>query len=124
MGLTASSMATMRPLFVAFFSRSKLFGSTSRQNTYPRNISRLAYFRKNTDVEELELQSDLSKSIRVTTTVIKTESTRPKRNEEAVKSSTESETALNGESKWGPNVEVDNCESVEHHTTIEGGLAV
>jgi hypothetical protein len=123
MGITASSMATMRPLFVAFFSRSKLFGSTTRHSTYPRNTSRLAYFCKNNDVEELELQSDLGRSIRVTTAVIKTESTRPRRDEEGDKNSTESKTALNGESKWGANLEIDNCENIGHYTTIEGGLA-
>jgi hypothetical protein len=126
-GITASSMATMRPLFVAFFSRSKLFGSTTpRGNTYPRNASRLGYFRKreNTEVEELELHSDLGKSIRVTTTITNTESTRTGQNNEGRTNTSESEMALNEESQWDTIVETDSSKEVGHHTTIEGGLAV
>jgi hypothetical protein len=92
-------MATMRPLFMSFFSRSKLFGSTTRGSTYPRKASRLGYFRKNDDVQGLELHSNLGKSIRVTTTIINTQSTRKDKNEEVVTTSSESETALKGESK-------------------------
>jgi len=119
-------MATMRPLFVAFFSRSKLFGSTTRGSTYPRSASRLGYFRKReiTEVDELELHSDLGKSIRVTTTITNTESTRTGRNKEIDTNMSESERALNGESKWGADIETDSCKDVLHCTTIEGGLAV
>jgi hypothetical protein len=121
-------MVTMRPLFLAFFSRSKLFGSTTRSSTYPRNTSQLGYFRKreNIDVEELELHSDLGKSIRVTTTITNTQSTLPGRNKEAGanSNSSESERALNGESKWGANLETGSCEDVGYRTAIEGGVAI
>jgi hypothetical protein len=125
-GITASAMATMRPLFVSFFSRSKLFGSTTRGSTYPRSASRLGYFRKreNVDVEELELHSDLGKSIRVTTTITNTQSTLTDRNNEVGTNSSESESALKGETKWVANVETDSCEDVGYRTTIEAGLAV
>jgi hypothetical protein len=125
-GITASSMATMRPLFVAFFSRSKLFGSTTHITTYARSASRLGYFRKreNTEVEELELHSDLGKSIRVTTTITNTESTRTGRNKEVNTDTSESERALNGESKWGADIETDSCKDVRQYTTIEAGVAV
>jgi hypothetical protein len=123
-GITASSMATMRPLFVAFFSRSKLFGSTTRDTAYPRNASRLGYFRKkeNTDVEELELHSDLGKSIRVTTTITNTESTCMGRNREVGAHSNENEMELKTEGKWGSNMETDNVKDVGHRTVtvIEG----
>jgi hypothetical protein len=121
-GITASSMATMRPLFVAFFSRSKLFGSTTRDTKYPRNASRLGYFRKkeNTDVEELELHSDLGKSIRVTTTITNTESTRMGRNREDGAHSNESEGELKTESKWGSNMETDSVKDIGPRTVIEG----
>jgi hypothetical protein len=125
-GITASSMATMRPLFVAFFSRSKLFGSTTRGSTCPRSISRLGYFRKkeNTDVEEVELHSDLGKSILVTTTITKTQSTLTGKNKDVGTNSSESERALNGETKWISNVETGSCEDVVYCTTIQGGAAV
>jgi hypothetical protein len=125
-GITASSMATMRPLFVAFFSRSKLFGSTTRDGPYLRSISKLGYFRKkeNTDVEEIELHSDLGKSILVTTTITKTQSTLAGNNKDVGTNSSESERALNGETKWIANAETDSCEGVVYHTTIQGGLAV
>jgi hypothetical protein len=120
-------MVTMRPLFVAFFSRSKLFGSTTSGNTYPRSASRLGYFRKreNTDLEELELHSDLGKSIRVTTTITKTQSTLTGRNKELDANSSESERALKGENNnWAVNLETDGYEDVGHRTIIEAGVAV
>jgi len=124
--ITASSMATMRPLFVAFFSRSKLFGSTTRGGTYPKSISQLGYFRKreNTDVEGLELHSDLGKSILVTTTITKTQSTLTGKNKDDGTNSSESERALNGETQWIANVETNSCEDVVYCTTIQGGVAV
>jgi hypothetical protein len=123
-------MATMRPLFVAFFSRSKLFGSTTRGNTnnaYPRNASRLGYFRKreNTEVEELDLHSDLGKSIRVTTTITNTESTRVGRNRDIGTDTNESEMALQGETKWIADAETDSVKDLRHtRTVIEAGIAV
>jgi hypothetical protein len=69
-------MATLRPLFRTFLSRSKLFGASSRsRNTRPwsssRKTNRAGYFRsasgsKNT---ELGLRSDISKGIGVTTII-------------------------------------------------------
>jgi hypothetical protein len=81
MGLTASSMATLRPLFKTFFSRSRLVGSTKRTSSRgwgQRNQpSRNGYFRNagkndNTDVEELglnNLRSDLPKGGGTSTTI-------------------------------------------------------
>jgi hypothetical protein len=102
-GIVASSMATMRPLFVAFFSRSKLFGSTPRENTYPKNTGpEFGFFRrkKNIIVDEIGLHSDLGKTIRVTTTVTNIQSSLPERNKDARTNSSESERALKGGDKW------------------------
>jgi hypothetical protein len=125
-GITASSMATMRPLFVAFFSRSKLFGSTTSINTHPRNASRLGYFRRreHINLEEIELHSDLGKNIRVTTTITNTQSTLAGGNKDVGTNSSESERALNGESKWVANLETDSCEDPGYRTIIEAGAAV
>jgi hypothetical protein len=125
-GIVASSMATMRPLFVAFFSRSKLFNSSTHGNTNPRSASQLGYFRKkeNSAVDELELHSDLGKSICVTTTVTNTQSSLPGRNREARNSSSESERALKGEYKWGADLDTHGVEDVGYRTVIEAGVAV
>jgi hypothetical protein len=125
-GITASSMATMRPLFVKFFSRSKLFGSTTHGTTYLRSPSQLGYFRKrqNTDLEELELHSDLGKSIRVTTTITNTQSTHTGRSKEVGVTTSESERALNEDDKWGANLETESCEDAGPRTVIEGGVAM
>jgi hypothetical protein len=125
-GIIASSMATMRPLFVAFFSRSKLFGSTTNGNTYPKNASQLGYFRRreNISVDELELHSDLGKNIRVTTTVTNTQSSLPGRNREACNNSSESERALKGEHKWGADLDTHSVEDAGCRTIIEAGVAV
>jgi hypothetical protein len=126
-GITASSMATMRPLFMAFFSRSRLFGSTTtptRLSTNPRNASRAGYFRKReTTDDEFELQSDLGKSIRVTTTIVKTQSTHAGRSQEFGSGSSESESALKAENKWSG--DSDTCEDVGPSITIiEAGMGV
>jgi hypothetical protein len=125
-GIIASSMATMRPLFVAFLSRSKLFGSTSRGNTYPKNTSQLGYFRRrgNISVDEIELRSDPDKNIRVTTTVTNTQSSPPGRNREACTNSSGSERALKGDCRWGADLDTHSFEDVGYRTTIEAGLAV
>jgi hypothetical protein len=125
-GIVASSIATMRPLFVAFFSRSKLFGSTTRGNTYPRKTSQLRFFhrRENISVDEIELHTDLGKTIRVTTTVTNTQSSLPRRNREACTNSSESERALKGEYKWGADLDTHTVENVGYHTTIEAGVAI
>jgi hypothetical protein len=125
-GIVASSMATMRPLFVAFFSRSNLFSSSTHGNTNPRSASQLGYFRKkeNITVDELELYSDLDKSIFVTTTVTNTQSSLPGRNREACNSSSESERALKGEHKWGADLDTHSVEDVGCRTVIESGVAV
>jgi hypothetical protein len=125
-GIIASSMATMRPLFVASFSRSKLFGSTTRGSTYLRNTSRLGYFRRkeNISVDEIELPSDLSKNIRITTTITNAQSSPPGRNREACTNSSESERALKGEHKWGAELDTYSVEDVGYRTTIEVGVAV
>jgi hypothetical protein len=119
----------MRPLFIAFFSRSKLFGSTTRGGaTNTRSALRFGYFRKteNTNVEELELRSGLGlgKSIQVTTTITNTQSTRTERNKEFRTNTSESEMALKGESSWGAGMETDSCKDVRHYATIEAGVAI
>lgn len=76
------------------------------------------------DVQELELRSNPSKTIRVTTTIVNTQSARTRRNDEVSKSASDSDTALNGDSSWGRHLETDSLEDVGHHTTIEGGASV
>jgi hypothetical protein len=133
-------MAAMRPLFTAFLSHSKLFGSTShtngRNSTYPGGrgtASRLGYFRKrDLEVDELELQthSDLGKSIRVVTTITNSESIHGEGKREGRANSTESEAALKGERKWGANLESESYEDVDvgvgvgYRTMIQRGMAV
>jgi hypothetical protein len=125
-GIVASSMATMRPLFVAFFSRSKLFGSTSGGNTYPRNTGQFGFFHRKAkiSVDEIQLHSDLGKNIRVTTTVTNTKSSLPGRNRNAGTSSSESERALKGEDKWGAGVDTPPVDDAVYRTTIEAGAVV
>ena len=121
-GLVASSMATMRPLFVAFFSRSKLFGSSTGANTYPRNTGQLGFFhkREHISVDEIEL----GKTIRVTTTVTNTKSSLPGRNRDTGTNSSESERALKGDGKWGADVDTHTLEDVAYRTTIKAGESV
>ena len=126
-GIVASSMATMRPLFVAFFSRSKLFGSTTHGNTYPRNTGpELGFFRRKgkMSVDEIELHSGVGKTIRVTTTVTNTNSSLPRTNRDAGTNSSESERALKGEDKWGADLEAHTVENVGYRTTVEARVAV
>ena len=125
-GIVASSMATMRPLFVAFFSRSKLFGTTPRGNTYPRNTGQFGFFheRENISVDEIELHSDIGKTIRVTTTVTNTQSSLPGRNRDAGTNSSESERGLKGEDKWGADLDTHTVEEVGYRATIEARAAV
>jgi hypothetical protein len=119
MGVTASSLATMRPLFMSFLSKSR-----SKASTYPRNIPRLRSYIKKTSRDDLELRSDFGKSIRVTTTVVNSESARVKKNQEVYKKSSESETALKEDSKWCSNLETDSFDDVKQGTLIKGGAAV
>lgn len=74
-GITASAMATLRPLFVNFFSRSRLLGSSTREASSawgPRSTNRKGYFRSggndNNSPEELGL-SGLPKGSGVSTTI-------------------------------------------------------
>lgn len=117
--MLASSMATMRPLFVAFISRSR-----SANGTYPWNTSRLGYFSKKPTGDDLELRPGFSKSIRVTTTIVNSESTRVRKSQEAYKRLSESERELKEDSKWNANLENESCEDVGQDTFIEGGRAV
>jgi hypothetical protein len=117
MGVTASSMATMRPLFVAFLSQSR-----SRASIYPRNATRLRSSTKKTTGDDVELRSDFGKSIRVTT-VVNSESTHVRKNQEVYKKSSESETALKEDSKWSSNLEADSYEDIGRSTFIKGGVA-
>jgi hypothetical protein len=119
-------MATIRPLFVAFFSRSKLFGSTSYENTYQRSTGAVGFSRKkaNKGVDELELQSGLSKTIRITTTVTNTQPSLPGRSREAGKNSNESERALKAEEKWGTYLDTHTIEDVGCRTSVKGGQMV
>jgi hypothetical protein len=127
-GIVASSMATMRPLFVVFFSRTKLFGSTTRRNTYPRNTGQFGFFRRreNTSVDEIELRPDLGKASDVTTTANDTRSSSLGRNKEVGTNSSgsESERALKEEDKWGANVDTHAIEDLPYRITIKEGVAV
>lgn len=72
-------MATLRPLFRTFLSRSKLLGSSTltgdRSSTWPlgRRANRGGYYRSGSGnkegQEELGLRSDLRKGVGVTTTI-------------------------------------------------------
>jgi hypothetical protein len=78
-GLTAAAMATLRPLFREFLSRSRLLGSSTRNQTgskaWPssRGPGRAGYFRSgsgpNNGAEELGLRSDIAKGVGVTTVI-------------------------------------------------------
>jgi hypothetical protein len=73
-GLTASSLATLRPLFRTFFSRSKLFGSSTQNRSGSQGwpSSGKGYFRSGTSVrggEELGLRRDIGKGVGITTTI-------------------------------------------------------
>jgi hypothetical protein len=129
-GITASSMATLRPLFVAFLSRSRLLGSSNRGNTNAWEAApqpRGGRKREVAGVEELGLTSDVGKGgIRVTTTITKTQCEgKPKdMNGNLARQSTDSVCALKGENEWGPKSADDSSEDVGHgnRTTIEGGV--
>jgi hypothetical protein len=116
----------MRPLFVAFFSRSKLFSSTIRRNKYPKHTGQFRFFRRkeNISVDEIALRSNLGKTIRVTTTVTNTQSSLPRRNRDAGADSSESERGLKGEDKWGVDMNTHIIEDIAYRTTIEAGMAV
>jgi hypothetical protein len=119
MGIIASSMATMRPLFIAFLSR-----SMSAISTHSGNASRLRYFSKKPTGDDLELRSDFGKSIRVTTTIGQSESARVKKNQEVYKKSSDSEEELKDDSKWSAHLETESCEDIGPDTVIEGGRHV
>ncbi|KAB5586200.1 hypothetical protein GE09DRAFT_1210775 [Coniochaeta sp. 2T2.1] len=70
-GIAASSIATLRPLFRTFFSRSKLLGGTSsrgRTNPWPASGGN-GYIRSKTGAEEFGLRSDIGRERGVTTLV-------------------------------------------------------
>lgn len=74
-GITASAMATLRPLFINFFSRSKFLGSSTHDGVYRNSKSRnkIGYIRSTGDVE-LGVKSGGTKNSGITvTTVIKSE---------------------------------------------------
>jgi hypothetical protein len=78
-GITAAAMATLRPLFRTFFSRSKLLGSSTHNQSgskaWPssRKPGRAGYFRSgggpNDRLEELGLRSDIAKGVGITTVI-------------------------------------------------------
>jgi hypothetical protein len=115
-GIIASSLATMRPLFVAFLSKTR-----SMTGSHSGNASRLRYFSKKPTGDHLELRSDIGKSIRVTTTIVKSESARVKKNQEVYGGSSESEMELKDDNKWSAHLETESCEDVGRDTVIEGG---
>jgi hypothetical protein len=118
-GVIASSMATLRPLFIAFLSQTK-----SANGSHSWSRSRGGYFSNKPKGDDLELCPDFSKSIHVKTTVMHSESTRVKKPQEVFKGSSESVRVLNGDSKWHTNLETESVEEVGHGTFIEGGRAV
>jgi hypothetical protein len=76
-GITAAAMATLRPLFRAFLSRSKLFGSSTRSrsgsNAWPSSskADRGGYVRSGSGQKDMELglRNDLAKGVGITTTI-------------------------------------------------------
>jgi hypothetical protein len=114
-------MATLRPLFKAFLTRTR-----SANGTYaPWTGSKRGNFTKKSNGNNLELRDDFSKGIQVIkTTVINSEATRVKKNENGCKKSSESERELKEDSKWGTNLEIDSVEDIGHDIVIEGGRAV
>jgi hypothetical protein len=114
MGVTASSLATMRPLFVALLSQSR-----STASPHPRNAPRLRSFTKKATRDDLELRSDFGKNLPVSTTIATSEPTRVKKNQAVYKRSSESATALKEDSKWSSNLEADGYEDGERGTFIE-----
>lgn len=78
-GITAAAMATLRPLFRTFLSRSKLFGSSTNpsgsHHAWPssRKPGRSGYFRSGSGLkhgaEELGLRGDIAKGVGVTTVI-------------------------------------------------------
>lgn len=72
-GITASCLATLRPLFREFFSRQKLMGGTS-SNERPTASGGYIRSRSRGGIEEFGLRSDITKNSGTTTTV---ESGRP-----------------------------------------------
>jgi hypothetical protein len=70
-------MATLRPLFRTFFSRSKRFGSQTKgvtNDVWPsstRNPGRSGYLRNGSGAynEDLGLRSDIAKGVNITTTI-------------------------------------------------------
>jgi hypothetical protein len=118
-GVIASSMATLRPLFIAFLSQTK-----SANGSHSWSRSRGGYFSNKPKGDDLELCPDFSKSIHVKTTVMHSESTCVKKPQEVFKGSSESVRVLNGDSKWHTNLETESVEEVGHGTFIEGGRAV
>lgn len=76
-GITAAAMATLRPLFRTFLSRSKLFGSSTRSrsgsNAWPssKKANRGGYIRSRDGQQDMELglRSDIAKGTGITTTI-------------------------------------------------------
>ena len=101
-GIIASSMATMRPLFVAFFSRSGLRGSSHRDGSMTHYASRprRIFSRSAASVEELGLSPDPDNGIRVTTTITETSLKAEDGIERLARQSSDSIVALNGENEW------------------------
>jgi hypothetical protein len=118
-GVIASSMATLRPLFIAFLSRTK-----SANGSYSWSRSRGGYFSNKPKGDGLELRPDFSKSIHIKTTVMNSESTRVKKPQEVFKESSESVRVLNGGSRWHANLDTESVEEIGHSTFVEGGPVV
>ncbi|KAE8447375.1 hypothetical protein EG329_010789 [Mollisiaceae sp. DMI_Dod_QoI] len=78
-GITTGAMATLRPLFRTFLSRSKLFGSSARSgdknSAWPLSgqANRVGYFRsargKKDGKEAFGLRNDIAKGVGITTTI-------------------------------------------------------
>ncbi len=73
-------------------------------------------------MDEVELHSDFSKTIRVTTTVTNTKSSLPGRSRDASTNSSESKRALKGEDKWGTDTDTHTAD-VAYRTIIEAEVA-
>jgi hypothetical protein len=118
-GVIASSLATLRPLFITFLGRTR-----PANGSYTQSRPQGGYFSTMPKGDDLELRPDFSKSIHVKTTVMNSEARRVKKPQEVFKGSSESVRVLNGDSKWHANLETESVEEVGQRTFIEGGQAV
>lgn len=130
MGIAASSLACLRPLFRSMHLSSIHLGSNTTVNN-PGNLSRHRYFssRSRNRPEELELQNNFAKAIRVTT-VINTHSSRDTGRDVEVgmggqiQEGSEITITSNREDGWNKNLSGDNTYEIGRFTPVSGESSV